>query len=258
MGQSEASHQKRDRMKLKVLGSSSNGNCYILETDTEALIIEAGINVKEVKQAIGFNVSKVVGCLISHDHGDHIKYAKVYQSSGIGIFTSEGTLKDNRFGLRRAHIIEANSLFQLAGFKVLPFGVEHDAAEPLGFVIQHPDCGTVLFATDTHYLRNRFVGLNNVILEANYSQSIIDDNMANGRLHRAQRTRVMTSHLEFENTKAILEANDLSQVNNIVLIHLSPRNSDAAKYKLEVEQLTGKTVHIAQPGLEIEFNKCGV
>ena len=41
-------------MKLKCLGSGSSGNCYILESDTEALIIEAGLPLKEVKIALGF------------------------------------------------------------------------------------------------------------------------------------------------------------------------------------------------------------
>ena len=39
-------------MKLNVLGSDSNGNCYILQTDTEALIIEAGVRMPDVKKAL--------------------------------------------------------------------------------------------------------------------------------------------------------------------------------------------------------------
>lgn len=37
-------------MVLKVLGSSSQGNCYILENRDEALIIEAGVRFIEVKR----------------------------------------------------------------------------------------------------------------------------------------------------------------------------------------------------------------
>ena len=59
-------------MKLKVLGSSSSGNCYILESDTEALIIEAGLPFMEVKKALNFNVRKIVGVVVSHSHGDHV------------------------------------------------------------------------------------------------------------------------------------------------------------------------------------------
>lgn len=55
-------------MYLKCLGSSSSGNCYILENENEALIIEAGINLSEVKKALNFNISKIRGVLISHEH----------------------------------------------------------------------------------------------------------------------------------------------------------------------------------------------
>lgn len=61
-------------MVVRVLGSSSSGNCYILDDGNEALIIEAGIRFAEVKKALRFNLRKVAGCLITHQHNDHAKY----------------------------------------------------------------------------------------------------------------------------------------------------------------------------------------
>ena len=61
-------------MKLRVLGSGSSGNCYVLENETEALIIEAGIPFMEVKKILNFNVRKIAGVVVSHSHGDHAKY----------------------------------------------------------------------------------------------------------------------------------------------------------------------------------------
>ena len=55
-------------MELTVLSSSSKGNCYILQNDNEALVIEAGVSLLEVKKAVGFNISKIRGVLISHEH----------------------------------------------------------------------------------------------------------------------------------------------------------------------------------------------
>ena len=40
-------------MELKILGSSSKGNGYVLEAKNEALIIEAGVKLLEAKKAIG-------------------------------------------------------------------------------------------------------------------------------------------------------------------------------------------------------------
>lgn len=55
-------------MILKCLGSSSSGNCYVLDSGKEALIIEAGIDFKSVKVALDFNIRKIVGVVISHSH----------------------------------------------------------------------------------------------------------------------------------------------------------------------------------------------
>ena len=81
-------------MKLIVLGSSSSGNCYILDNGKEALIIEAGIRFQEVKKALDFNLRKVVGCVVTHAHNDHAKYIKA-----IVDFTR---WHYGRYGLQRA------------------------------------------------------------------------------------------------------------------------------------------------------------
>ena len=61
-------------MKLKVLGSGSSGNCYILENDTEALIIEVGVPFKDVKVALNFDIKKIKAVIVTHEHGDHRRY----------------------------------------------------------------------------------------------------------------------------------------------------------------------------------------
>ncbi|HXS59018.1 MAG TPA: MBL fold metallo-hydrolase, partial [Hanamia sp.] len=78
-------------MILKVLGSSSAGNCYLLENEKETLIIEAGLRFDEIKRGLKYNLRKVCGCLVSHEHGDHCKGAKDMLNAGITIFASEGT-----------------------------------------------------------------------------------------------------------------------------------------------------------------------
>lgn len=55
-------------MKLHVIGTGSKGNCYVLETETEALIIEAGMKVSAVKEKLNFNIQKIKSVLVSHEH----------------------------------------------------------------------------------------------------------------------------------------------------------------------------------------------
>ncbi len=240
-------------MRLIVISSSSAGNCYILENNQEALLIECGVKINKIKQALGFKMSKVVACLVTHEHKDHCIAIKDVIASGIRVCTSAGTAK--ACGIDSSHRymqIEKQKKFKVGGFTVLPFDVKHDAMEPMGFIIHHDETGKVLFLTDTYYVPYTFKGLNNIIVEANYSQEIIDQKVRDGASPEFLRNRVLQSHMSLDTCKQLLKANDLSQVNNIVLIHLSDSNSNAEQFKREIESCSGKNVHVADAGVVIE------
>lgn len=244
-------------MNLKVIGSSSAGNAYILENDQEALLIECGVNFDKIKQALNFNLSKVSGCLLTHEHGDHGKSINEVMRAGIDVWASAGThLALRSDGSHRARVTHSGHQFNVGNFKVKSFDIKHDVAEPLGFIINHPETGNVLFITDSYYCEYNFnaVGLHNIIIEANYCQTIVDRRMSEGSIIKGLRDRVIESHMSLATCKKMLGANDISKVNNIVLIHLSDGNSDEKRFKKEVEEQTGKRVHIATPGMQIEFN----
>lgn len=246
-------------MRLKIINSGSEGNAYILENDEEALLIECGVHIYDIKKALDFQTSKVVACILTHEHGDHAKSIKEVMAAGIDVYATKGTfeacgVQDNH----RAIVTKSGGQFAVGGFKVKAFDVKHDVREPVGFIINHEETGNILFLTDTYMCEYQFhaVGLHNIIIEANYCQKVIQRRLAAGEEPGFLRDRIITSHMSLENCKGLLAANDLSKVNNIVLIHLSNRNSDANRFQQEVEGLTGKVTHIAQPGLVIEnFHK---
>jgi phosphoribosyl 1,2-cyclic phosphodiesterase len=243
-------------MILKVLGSSSAGNCYILENDSEALILEAGIRFSEVKHALNYNIKKIVCCLITHEHKDHAGHINEFLNDAVTVWASEGTIKNITLkGFRLPLFLEAGTLFKAGGFRIIPFETKHDAAEPMGFFINHPETGNVLFATDTYYLPCTFSNLNNILIEANYRMDILEENTRNGRISAAQRNRTLQSHMSYETCLKTLLANDLSKVNNIVLIHLSNDNSNAINFQEGIRKATGKTTHVADNGIVINFNK---
>lgn len=57
-------------MMLKTISSGSSGNSYILESESEAILIEAGVQFMKVKKELGFNIRKIVGCVVTHGHFD--------------------------------------------------------------------------------------------------------------------------------------------------------------------------------------------
>jgi phosphoribosyl 1,2-cyclic phosphodiesterase len=187
-------------MILHILGSSSKGNCYIFESGGgEALILEAGVHIKEVKQALNFNISRVVGCLLSHEHGDHSKYAGEMVKAGIDLYGSGGTLgKFDSISTHRLKVMAQGLVYKIGSFKVMGFLVEHDAAEPFGFLLYHKEMGQTLFLTDSFFSAYTFKGLSNIIVEANYSQEILDAKLSSGKVHGFVRNRVLQSHMSLD------------------------------------------------------------
>jgi len=242
-------------MELTIIGSNSRGNAYVLQNANEALIIEAGCSEHSILKALGFNTAKVAACVVSHEHLDHAKYVHKLQNYGIRCYMSAGTASKCDEVKYSPELIKAGEQFHAGRFCILPFDTHHDAAEPLGFLIHHPEIGTMLFAVDTCYLSNTFDGLNNVMIECNYSDDILERNIKSGLVHPIVQKHVLTGHMSLQTCIQALQANDLSAVNNIILLHLSSENSDAVRFKREVELATGKNVLVAKKGMTINFGK---
>lgn len=243
-------------MKLKVLGSSSSGNCYLIESKTEILIIEAGISFKKIQEGLNFNIDKVAGCLVSHEHKDHSKAIEQLKTSGIDIYTSKGTIKATDAEIsHRIKVIKSKERFKVGEFTVLPFDAQHDAKEPLGFLIQHKDMGKLLFITDSYYCKYKFKGLDHILIECNYKKDILYKNIESGKVKEFLSNRIIRSHFEIENVKGFLRESDLSKTKNIVLIHLSSQNSDGNLFKSEIERVTGIPTYAAKKGLELNISK---
>ena len=246
-------------MKLHVLGPSSSGNCYLFQSEKtgEVLAVEAGVKFNKVKKVLDFNLNSIVGCIVSHEHGDHAKCVGDFINACIPCYMSQGTKHALCFSssnwakglLPFEHVV-------INGFRVIPFPVQHDAAEPYGYLIRHEECGTVLFATDTYFLKYKFPGLNNVMLECNYSKEILDANFTAGRIDKKRYERTIKSHMSYDNCLLTLQANDLSQVCNILLLHLSDNNSNATEFIHGIERLYPEIeITAATNGLSLTFNK---
>lgn len=242
-------------MKLKVLGSSSSGNCYRIEAnDNEKLILDAGVNFKIVQRELNFNFNGIQGVLITHEHMDHLKYAPNFALNGINIYASNGTFEKLNLKGHRFKTIKALEQFTIGNFIILPFDTQHDAAEPLGFLIQYKPTGEkLLYATDTYYIKYKFNKLNYLLLECNYNKEIAKENAENGVINKTRYTRLLESHFSLDNVIKFLKSNDLSYVKNIILCHLSDTNSNQDIMQSKVYEETNINTTIARPGLNLEL-----
>ncbi len=232
-------------MEIRSLASSSKGNCYRVTDGNAPLLLECGIPIKDIQRGLDFGLSEIQGCLISHEHKDHAKALKDLSSRGIDIFASSGTLNTFNISWHRVTAVKSQHQFAIGTWTILPFDTQHDAAEPLGFLLQNQEGEKLLFATDTYYIKYRFPGLTHIMVECNYAADILQNNVDGGKVPESMRNRLLKSHFSLENVKKFLLANDLSKVREIWLIHLSDGNSDAERFKREIQELTGKVVIIA-------------
>lgn len=239
-------------MNLHVLGSSSAGNGYILENGSEALIIECGIKLHEVKKVLNYRIGIITGAVCSHVHGDHSGKVAEYLKAGIHTLAGADVFEKHGYG-PYARIIKTGKGFRFGRFSVVPFPLEHDVP-CFGFLIEHPETGKIVFLTDTYYCTYTFRDVNHWIIEANYADDIIEKKILEGKTHRAMLPRLRSSHMELETTKDIMRANDMRLTHNIVLCHLSDSHSDETRFISEIQALTGNQVFAAKKGLTVNFS----
>lgn len=243
-------------MRLRVLSSGSSANGYILYNASEALVIECGVRYSTCLKALDFKRKNIVGALVSHEHGDHAKYVEQYLEQQIPVYMTKGTSDSIKFkGISRPNVVDKMKPMKIGNFTIYAFDTQHDSAEPCGFVIFHNEMGTLLFATDTYYLKYKFKGLNHIMIECNYDNTILDKNVEEGVVPKVVRNRVIRSHMSLATTISTLKATDLHSVNKIVLIHLSSSNSNPDLFKDEIEKKIGREVLVAEKDMDIIIDK---
>lgn len=210
-----------DNGVLTVLGSSSSGNCYLLDVGGEILVIEVGVDVRELQKALNWDYSRVVGCIISHQHKDHA--GELVKVLNKGLFTFGLREVFSAAGVARHPFVrEVQPLhgFYVGGFKVFPVPVPHDVP-CLAYVIEHDGLGRTFFITDAFMCEYRIPGVVHWMVEANYTDEGLEERVLSGKTLKMVADRVRTTHMSVRTAEQLLAANDLSAAKDVLLIHLS-------------------------------------
>ncbi len=230
-------------MDIKVLGSSSKGNCYIVSDGTTRLLLDCGVPIRRILSGIDFKPGSVAGCLVTHSHGDHVKSAPELMFRGITVCASAGCIGAAK--LNGATPVKSMKMFTLGTFRVLPFDIQHDAPEPLGFLLKSTVTDEkLLYFTDSYYLKYRFTGITHILCEANYDPEILRRRVESGEVPGMLADRVISSHMSIDHLEDFLRACDLSKLRKIWLCHLSDGNSNATEFRRRIQRLTGVEVEV--------------
>lgn len=238
-------------MKIEVLGTGSAGNCYKVEIGRATLLLECGLPFKVIQRKLGFRISDIDACLVTHEHMDHAKAVKDLMKAGVDCYMTEGTADALKL---RGHRLKTYRPFEKARYYseciedviVLPFEAIHDVKEPVSYFIRdNYNEESLVFVTDTAYLKYQLPVCDVLMIECNYVKSTLDENVEQGKVNTSLRNRIVKNHLSLETLVEALQAADLKRLKKIYLLHLSDSNSDEALIKRTIQEITGVEVVIA-------------
>lgn len=237
---------------LKVLGSGSDGNGYVIECGNESIILELGMPYDSY--LMNTDLSKVKAVLVSHSHHDHFKttVAKRFGKMGIPIYSNDEVAEIS--GVPRkynsVHALKTGKAYMVGtGFIVQSFNLPH-SVKNYGYLIRHNSFGKLLFATDTSAFNYKFKGVNHWLIEANYDADIIIDDKLSGMNTRSN----FKDHLSKRQCLDAVKDSWDDTAESVTLIHLSNENSNAAEFQSEARTFLGfSNVNIAIGGKEAQI-----
>lgn len=235
-------------MLIKPFYSGSTGNCYLVSAADTNILIECGIPVKSIQHSLwnkGYKLSDIAGCLVSHEHSDHVKAASQLAAKGVDIYASAGTIKAARLQGHRIHEVLPMMGVMIGNLYIYPYLVEHDAEQPFAFSVGcQPTHERLLYITDTMFFKYQVSGVTHLMIEANYDPEIIAKNADTGRVDVTRAKRTINTHMSIETTLMTIKGMDKSRLKEVWLLHLSNDNA-GDNFKKRVQEITGTEVYVA-------------
>ena len=233
---------------VEVLGSSSKGNCYRLLSGGRSLLLECGLPWKEIRKGLNFQTTALDGCLITHHHKDHARSAADVMRAGVDLYATGAAFEAMAIPGGPHHrfkpLIYRHTVTVGEWWRVMAFEAHHDAPGTAGFWIEDKDGDKLVFLTDSAFSYYTFPGTGVYMVEANFSEKILQRNVDDGLIDAYLARRVTENHMSIERVVVMFTEADLSQCRHIHLLHGSDGNSDSALFKKIVEEATGVPVTV--------------
>lgn len=215
-------------MRFISFGSGSSGNSFLLDTGESRIVFDCGVGIRRVrKEMVELGVAgSIDGIVISHEHSDHIKaLGSLTRYEQCPVYASDGTF--DAIGRKSGwQSISAGNAVTIAGVRIDPIGVSHDAAEPLGFFI---DTGAERIALFTDLgmpqaeVSAAVQDATVIVLESNYCETMLRHSAYPPFLKR--RIRSQNGHLSNDDCAATLVDSLRPAAHTVWLAHLSENNN---------------------------------
>lgn len=230
------------------INSGSNGNCYYVGNNDEAVLVDVGISCKEVEKRVarlGLSMYKIKAVFISHEHSDHIKgLAVLSKKYNLPVYITANTLKNSRLILNEDNIFAFKDLdtISIGNLKVSAFSKHHDAADPYSFTIEYNGARVGVF-TDIGSvcdgLIKQFKNCNAAFLEANYDMEMLQN--GNYPYYLKRRITSGKGHLSNNEALELFKNHKPEYMSHLLLSHLSKDNNDPGLVEKLFQAVAGKT-----------------
>ena len=230
--------------RLKIISSGSLGNCIaVYDSRGKYILLDVGIGYKDILNALNWSLSNCVSTFTSHIHRDHSKALAHFIDAGIPCFSNQDVC-DHYKGCQLL-----DRMVKVDGFKVQTFELVHNAVNS-AFIVDTPDQIRILYCTDTQYIPKRVKGVNCAIIECNYDDEVIVDNLCDGVENRSQ----FENHHSLDSCIDYLKTIYSAELTTIILWHPSGTNLNKKEAVRRVkEELGFEAVYMAEKGLELEI-----
>lgn len=217
---------------ISSLNSGSNGNCYYIGNEKEAVLVDVGISCREIEKRmkrLNLSIQKVKAVFISHEHTDHIRgLHSLVKRHKLPVYITTPTLKFGRLYLDYdvTRNFSAHETISVGDLKVTAFPKLHDASDPYSFTISHNNINVGVF-TDIglpcENVINHFKQCHAAFLEANYDDEMLDK--GNYPYHLKKRIRGERGHLSNKQALELFKRHRPSFMTHLLLSHLSQNNN---------------------------------
>ena len=239
------------------LSSGSNGNCYFIGNNEDAVLVDAGISCRETEirmKRLGLSLSLVKAIFITHEHSDHINgLAVISKKYGMPVFITPGTLSNCNIAVSKKQVnyFQGGKSITIGSLSVTAFRKSHDASDPHSFMISAGNVNIGIF-TDIGYpgkeLIRFFKQCHAAFLEANYCENMLE----NGSYPRFLKKRISGRKGHLSNTQAleIFTKHKSLHLSHLILSHLSENNNDPGLVSRIFKPHAGSTKIIVAPRYE--------
>jgi phosphoribosyl 1,2-cyclic phosphodiesterase len=214
------------------LNSGSNGNCYYLGNDTEAILVDAGISCREIERRmkrLGLLMEKIKAVFVSHEHSDHIKGLPVLiKKYRLPVYITPATMRFAKLNFE-AELVKsfiAHKPVSIGAITVTPFPKFHDAGDPYSFVVSANNVCVGVF-TDIgkpcKHLIRYFKQCNAAFLEANYDEEMLQN--GSYPIHLKNRISAGNGHLSNRQALELFMQHKPHFMSHLLLAHLSRNNN---------------------------------